>query len=95
MRSRKVRYGEQKLLELIDEEMEKVSNLDYSQIKEKIKIEEKGNEKVESTTNYFLLHIKYALSIIIVIISIITYFASPFTLAFGLWFYRLKVFIIS
>ena len=58
MRSRKVRYGEQKLLELIDEEMEKVSNLDYSQIKEKIKIEEKGNEKVESTTNYFSLHLQ-------------------------------------
>ena len=74
MRSRKVRYGEQKLLDLIDEEMEKVSNLDYSNIKDKIIInEEKGIKEVENKTNFIVIHLKYVLSIVLLIIGIVTY----------------------
>ena len=74
MRSRKVRYGEQKLVELIDMEMKKISNLDYSQIKEKIIInDEKGIKNVEQKRIFFVKRLKYALSIILIIVSIVTY----------------------
>ena len=74
MRNRKARYGEQKLLELIDKEMQSKSNLDYSQIKDQITIEEKkGIEKVENNKNLFIVKLKYALSIILLIVSIVTY----------------------
>ena len=74
MRDRKVRYGEQKLLELIDMEMQNMSNLDYSQIKEKIIIEEKkGVKEVESRRNVVAINIKFALSIVLLITSIVTF----------------------
>lgn len=74
MRNRKTRYGEQKILELIDKEMQSKSNLDYSQIKDQIIIDEKkGIEKVENNQNFIIVKLKYALSIILLIVSIVTY----------------------
>ena len=75
MRNRKIRYGEQKLLDLIDKEMQNKTNLDFLQIKDKIIIEEdKGIRKVESKRNRLGLRLKYGMAIILLIITIIAFF---------------------